>query len=88
LKTATDSLFLSHPDPMWIYDLDTLRFLAVNNAAVTKYGYSRDDFLAMTIADIRPEDDWPALDDNVAAVTEGRSESGPWRHRLKSGEII
>ncbi|MDP4990823.1 MAG: PAS domain S-box protein, partial [Marivita lacus] len=84
----TDILFLSHPDPMWVYDLDTLRFLAVNKAAVAKYGYSHDEFLAMTIADIRPSEDKSALVANVAAVTEGRDEAGVWRHRLKSGEII
>ena len=73
---------------MWVYDLDTLRFLAVNKAAVAKYGYSHDEFLAMTIADIRPSEDKSALVANVAAVTEGRDEAGVWRHRLKSGEII
>lgn len=88
LNTATDSLFLSHPDPMWVYDLDTLRFLAVNKAAVAKYGFSDHEFLAMTIADIRPSEDKPALVANVAAVTEGRDEAGAWRHRLMSGEII
>ncbi|MFO7806558.1 MAG: PAS domain S-box protein [Paracoccaceae bacterium] len=88
MNTANDSLFLFHPDPMWVYDLDTLRFLAVNNAAVARYGYSQDEFLAMTIADIRPEEDRLMLQANVKAVTEGRSESGVWRHRLKSGEII
>ena len=61
LNTVTDILFLSHPDPMWVYDLDTLRFLAVNKAAVAKYGYSHDEFLAMTIADIRPSEDKSAL---------------------------
>ncbi len=88
MNTVTDILFLSHPDPMWVYDLDTLRFLAVNKAAVAKYGYSHDEFLAMTIADIRPSEDKSALVANVAAVTEGRDEAGVWRHRLKSGEII
>jgi PAS domain S-box-containing protein len=73
---------------MWIYDLDTLRFLAVNKAAISKYGYSREEFLAMTIADIRPEEDRDALGANVAAVTEGRDEAGVWRHRLKSGDVI
>jgi PAS domain S-box-containing protein len=73
---------------MWIYDLDTLRFLSVNKAAVAKYGYSRDEFLAMTIAEIRPSEDKPALVANVAAVTQSRNEAGVWRHRLKSGEII
>lgn len=73
---------------MWIYDLQTLSFLAVNSSAITKYGYSHDEFLAMTIADIRPEEDRPALVANVAAVTEGRGEAGVWRHLLKSGQII
>ncbi|GGC24481.1 hypothetical protein GCM10011363_46230 [Marivita lacus] len=88
MNTATDGLFLSHPDPMWVYDLDTLRFLDVNKAAVAKYGYSRDEFLAMTIADIRPSEDKSALVAKVAAVTQSRNEAGVWRHRLKSGEII
>lgn len=73
---------------MWIYDLETLRFLDVNDAAVAKYGYSRDEFLAMTIADIRPSEDKSALFANVAALTESRNEAGVWRHRLKSGKII
>ena len=85
---TTDDLFGSHPDPMWIYDLETLRFLEVNAAAVSKYGYSREEFLAMTIADIRPSDDRAALERNVAAVAEGRDEAGIWRHVLKSGDII
>ena len=48
-------LFDSNPEPMWVYELETLAFLAVNNAAVARYGYSRDEFLAMTLRDIRPE---------------------------------
>ncbi len=73
---------------MWIYDLDTLRFLTVNNAAIAKYGYSQEEFLAMTIADIRPGDDRPALAERVAGIKEGRNEGGVWRHLLKSGKII
>jgi PAS domain S-box-containing protein len=46
-------LFEKNPQPMWIYDLSTLRFLEVNDAAVLQYGYSRDEFLSMTIKDIR-----------------------------------
>jgi PAS domain S-box-containing protein len=88
MNVAADSLFLFHADPMWIFDLNTLRFLAVNNAAVAKYGYSRDEFLSMTIADIRPEEDRIALQENVAAMTEGLDEAGVWRHCLKSGKVI
>lgn len=88
MNATTDKFFLFHPDPMWVYDLNTLRFLAVNDAAIDKYGYSRDEFLAMMIADIRPDEDRPALEAKVASTTVGRDESGVWRHRLKSGDII
>ncbi|MBQ1204126.1 MAG: PAS domain S-box protein, partial [Loktanella sp.] len=50
--------------------------------------YSQAEFLAMTIADIRPPEDLQALADNVAGVTEGRKEAGTWRHILKSGALI
>ena len=78
-------LFVRHPQPMWIYDLATLAFLAVNDAAVAKYGYSRDRFLSMTIADIRPADEVPRLLDNVIHVTEGLEDAGIWTHVDASG---
>jgi len=81
-------LFESNPFPMWVYDLETLAFLAVNDAAVRHYGYSRQEFLSMTIKDIRPPEDVPALLENVFHVTSGLDEAGVWRHRKKSGEII
>lgn len=85
---TTDTFFVSHPDPMWVYDLETLRFLAVNNAAIAKYGYTRAEFLAMTIADIRPPEDREALAANVKAVIDGPGGSGVWRHCLRSGAVI
>jgi two-component system, cell cycle sensor histidine kinase and response regulator CckA len=84
-------LFESNPNPMWLYDTDTLRFLAVNNAAIQAYGYSRDEFLTMTIADIRPAEDRPRLHAAVAAKDEGTAgfnASGVWRHRRKDGTMI
>jgi PAS domain S-box-containing protein len=81
-------LFDSNPHPMWAYDLETLRFLTVNDAAVRHYGYSRAEFLNMTIADIRPAEDVPTLLVNVAQVTEGLDEAGVWRHRKKDGTLI
>jgi PAS domain S-box-containing protein len=81
-------LFEANPHPMWIYDLETLRFLAVNDLAVRHYGYTRDEFLAMTLRDIRPADDLPRFLDNVAHASALVQESGPWRHRKKDGEII
>ncbi len=88
MKFTIQGLFLSHPDPMWVYDLLTLRFVAVNLAAIKTYGYSEAEFLAMTIADIHPRDDCAALNDSVAAVEAGRETGGIWRHYRRSGEMI
>jgi PAS domain S-box-containing protein len=81
-------LFASNPLPMWVYDLETLAFLEVNDAAVAKYGYSADEFLSMRITDIRPPEDVPALLANVAEQRSTLQQSGRWRHRLKNGVVI
>jgi len=62
------SLFENTPLPMWIYDLDTLQFLAVNNSAVRHYGYSQEEFLSMRITDIRPPEDVPKLLEAIAVI--------------------
>jgi PAS domain S-box-containing protein len=80
-------LFELNPQPVWVFDRETLRFLAVNQAAIRKYGYSQDEFLAMTIADIRPAEDVPALLENVAGHDE-RADVGLWRHCRKDGSLI
>jgi PAS domain S-box-containing protein len=81
-------LFAANPLPMWVYDPETLRFLLVNDAAVAHYGYSRDEFLAMTLFDIRPQDDAHALRETLRAVAGGASASGIWRHLKKDGTLI
>ena len=80
-------LFEQNPMAMWVYDVETLAFLAVNQAAVRRYGYSREEFLAMTIADIRPPEDIPAL---IANIRQGAGSPTPrvWRHRRKDGSLI
>jgi diguanylate cyclase (GGDEF)-like protein/PAS domain S-box-containing protein len=81
-------LFASHPDPMWVYDLSSLHFLEVNEAAVARYGYSRDEFLRLRITEIRPLDEVPRL---LARIDRGRADleyGGGWRHRRKDGGII
>jgi len=78
-------LFEANPQPMWVYDLQTLDFLAVNAAAVRVYGYSSDEFLAMTLGDIRPAEDAPALAASVEAPRVGTRTDGPWRHLRKDG---
>lgn len=78
-------LFERHPDPMWVYDLETLCFLEVNHAAVRRYGYTRDEFLAMTIKDIRPIKDVEALEQNIALISGGIDYAGVWTHLNKAG---
>jgi PAS domain S-box-containing protein len=81
-------LFESNPQPMWVYDLTTLRFLAVNDAAVNHYGYSRAEFLDMTIMDIRSYDDAESLRTYIATGNPEIDDAGEWQHRKKNGEII
>jgi PAS domain S-box-containing protein len=82
-------LFAANPMPMWVFDTETLRFLEVNEAAVAKYGFSRDEFLGMTIADIRPPEDVPALSAFLKAPkAEELHRSGLWRHRKKDGTLL
>ena len=83
-------LFESNPNPMWVYDLDTLSFLAVNDAAVRHYGYSQDEFLVMTIKDIRPPEDISDLTVNLSQETgtDGLDNLTQWRHRKENGALI
>jgi PAS domain S-box-containing protein len=81
-------LFESNPMAMWVYDLETLRFLAVNNAAVEQYGYTREQFLDMTIEQIRPPEDVQKLHDYLALGSPGFGRAGEWRHQKKNGDII
>ena len=82
-------LFEASPLPMWVYEADSLRFLAVNDAAIRKYGWTRQEFLAMTIKDIRPPEDVPAL---LGSVTGGDGfgsfRPGTWRHQTKDGRLL
>jgi diguanylate cyclase (GGDEF)-like protein/PAS domain S-box-containing protein len=81
-------LFESNPLPMWVFERKTLKFLAVNEAAVRQYGFSSYEFLTMTIADIKPEEDIPALLDATANGIQGLQKAETWRHRKKDGTII
>jgi len=81
-------LFENNPQPMWIYDLETLAFLEVNSAAVQIYGYTKDEFLKMTLRDIRPKEDIKLLLEDVATTSNLINSAGEWRHLKKSGELI
>src|ERR1700752_4821844 len=81
-------LFDQNPTPMWVYEQGSLSFLEVNEAAIRHYGYSRAEFLAMRITDIRPAEDVPKLLDLATNRPPGLRHVGKWRHRLKSGPIV
>jgi PAS domain S-box-containing protein len=81
-------LFEDNPQPMWVYDSVTLAFLAVNHAATARYGYTCEEFLSMTLKDIRPPEDIPALIEHTRIATRTYHTDGPWRHRTKDGAIL
>jgi two-component system, cell cycle sensor histidine kinase and response regulator CckA len=82
-------LFHANPHPMWVYDPGSLAFAAVNDAAVRLYGYTREEFLAMTIKDIRPASEVPALLESLAAPDRrGNGSDTVWRHLKKDGTAI
>jgi two-component system cell cycle sensor histidine kinase/response regulator CckA len=82
-------LFEASPLPMWVYDAETLQYLAVNDAAIRHYGYTRHEFLGMTIKDIRPPEDVEGvLASLTASGGPGSPMPGTWRHRKRDGTII
>ncbi len=80
-------LFSNNPQPMWIYDLETLVILEVNQSAIAQYGYSREEFLQMTIKDIRPAEDIEILLTDVNYAANDKGSKGVWRHIWKNGEL-
>jgi PAS domain S-box-containing protein len=81
-------LFDTNPQPMWIYDQTTLGFLAVNHAAVRRYGYTPEEFRGMTLRDIRPPEDLDRLLEAVRLPATDLHSAGPWRHRRRDGTIL
>jgi PAS domain S-box-containing protein len=81
-------LFESNPEAMWVFDAETLRFLAVNDAAIRRYGYSRDEFLAMSVQDIRPPADRAKFLELRGRNPHGPLEYTELRHRRKDGTIL
>jgi PAS domain S-box-containing protein len=81
-------LFAGNPHPMLVYDVETLAYLDVNEAAVISFGYTRDEFLQMNITDIRPPEDVPALLAAIRSLGPIPYRLGAWRHRKKDGTYI
>lgn len=83
--TIHRAFFENNPLPMWIHDMDSLRFIGVNSAALKKYGYSREEFMEKTITDIHPALGSEKIGADLRIIADGRRIH---RHRLKSGELI
>ncbi len=81
-------LFSSNPQPMYIFDTETLSFLEVNDAAMIFYGYSHDEFRRMTIADIRPNEDRKLIIEYLKTRPGTVRNTQGWRHRLANGRIV
>src|SRR5229473_1061990 len=81
-------LFDSNPHPVWVYDLQTLAILDVNHSAVRNYGYSREEFLSLTIKDIRPPEDVPALLEDTKKAPPYSETASVWKHCKKDGTLI
>jgi diguanylate cyclase (GGDEF)-like protein/PAS domain S-box-containing protein len=81
-------LFEGNPHPMWIYDRNTLAFDSVNEAAVKHYGYSKEQFLKMTLADIRPTEDLETVKKELQEAEPAQPLTGPWRHQKRDGSFM
>lgn len=97
LKSLIDSerkymdLFELNPSPMWVFDSETYQFLEVNQTAVDLYGYSKEEFLIMSLKDIRPPEDIPIMFEVVNKTLSGKNsllKNAVFRHQKKDGTII
>jgi PAS domain S-box-containing protein len=89
-KIANDytRIFNESPVPMYIFDSETFKFLSINTAALEQYGYTRDEFLTLTIDDIRPKKDAEAFRKAINKKNERYMDVGQWRHIRKNGGVF
>lgn len=89
MKLLTEGIIQSMPFPMWVFDNATLQFLEVNEHAINRYGYSREEFLQMNLDDIRPAPEVDRLHQHLQTKQEAkRQKPSLWRHKSKSGEVF
>ncbi len=81
-------IFLKNPMPMWITDKYTFKFIAVNEATIKNYGYSKEEFKNMSLIDIRPDEDQAAFINIDHSISANNVNRGVWRHKKKDGGII
>jgi PAS domain S-box-containing protein len=90
-KAAQESnrlLFDNNPIPIYAYDQTSFAFLAANEAVARLYGYSRDEFLGMTLMDLALPQDVPAFRQRLSKLEPRAGNSGVWRHRVKEGKLL
>jgi PAS domain S-box-containing protein len=87
-ETMYRYLFENNPMPMWIYEMESLKFLEVNEAAIIHYGYSKEEFLSMTVAQIRPSEEQERFKKYIKGELSELQPSGEWIHRKKDGRFI
>jgi PAS domain S-box-containing protein len=81
-------MFHNNPQPMWIYDVETLAFLEVNKAAVKHYGFSQEEFLSMLLIDILPQSEVERLMKNIESTDYLTDKADEWTHKKKNGELV
>jgi PAS domain S-box-containing protein len=81
-------LFYNNPQPMFVYDLETLSILAVNDAAIHLYGYTREVFLGMKVSDFRIKEEVDAFIENIESFRSGANMTGEWRHICRDNRVI
>src|SRR5260370_370352 len=82
------SFFDAIPYPVWVFDWETLAIKDVNQSAIASYGYSRKEFLLLTIKDLRPSEDVPALLEHIRNSPNAAGTTGIWRHRKNDVAIL
>src|SRR5260370_18365680 len=80
-------LFDSNPHPAWVYDRETLAILDVSQSALRNYGYSREEFLSLTIKDLHPSEDVPALLQGLARTSADKTGPGVSRRARKNDNL-
>lgn len=85
-KNDFKRLFQENPNPMWIYEVETLKFLLVNDATCTEYGYTKEEFAALTLYDIRPPEEYERLRTSISLAKPGYTNSRSWLHKGKKGK--
>lgn len=88
LQASYRLLFERNPLPMWVYDVKTLRLLAVNEAALAQYGYSKQEFVGLTWLDLHHDDDLPQLHAHLKLPVGEQATQRLWRHRHRNGDLI